>query len=64
MTLNPLPGMTHSGSRWAFNLIKREASGEQLNDISKMAWREVFQLPKDADAKAALKACQVQEAAA
>lgn len=37
--------------RWATALVKREASGEQLPQLSKESWREVLNYGKDADAK-------------
>ena len=40
--------------QWAVNLIKREASGDHLEVVSKESWREVLGYPKDYDAKKAL----------
>ena len=40
--------------QWAVNLVKREASGEQLEIVSTEAWREVLGYGKDADAKTVL----------
>ena len=38
---------------WAVNLLKREASGDQIELVASEAWREVLGYPKDKDAKAA-----------
>ena len=38
---------------WAVNLLKREASGEQIEVIAAESWREVLGYPKDHQAKAA-----------
>lgn len=48
------PGMTADGARWAFALMQREASGEQLPSVSTAAWREVLGFGKDVTAKHAM----------
>lgn len=40
--------------KWAVNLMKREASGEAINDISAKAWREVLRFPPEITAREAL----------
>lgn len=40
--------------QWAVNLIKREASGEDLQSISRESWREVLGYQKNYSAKKAL----------
>ena len=50
--------------QWAFDLMVREAAGEQLPVISTAAWREVLGYPKDKDAKQALEAVKRQQEAA
>lgn len=40
--------------KWAVNLMKREASGEAINDISRQAWREALHFPFDITAREAL----------
>jgi len=49
--------------QWALNLLKREASGEELEQVSAEAWREVFCLTKATTAAQALKSIKQQEAA-
>lgn len=51
--MNPLPGTTKEGIRWAHALLNREAAGEQLPAISCAAWREVLGFGADIDAKRA-----------
>lgn len=60
----PLPGTTPAGTKWAYALIEREASGEQLPEISRQSWREVLGYASDADAKAVREALRKQPAAA
>jgi hypothetical protein len=36
--------------QWAVNLVNREASGEQIPEISKQSWREVLNYESSADA--------------
>lgn len=59
-----LPGTTKAGTKWAYSLMEREARGEAVNHIAAQYWREALGYAPDADAKAALKAHQAQEAAA
>ena len=40
--------------QWAVDLVKREAAGEMLPQISKESWREVLGYPRDIDAKKVL----------
>lgn len=40
--------------QWAINLMRREAGGETLQQVSAEAWRDVLRFHKDADAKKAL----------
>ena len=54
MIPQPLPGTTKEGTRWAYRLMEREASGESLPIISTEAWRHVLGFPKDMSAKNAL----------
>lgn len=49
--------------QWAVNLMRREAGGEALQQVSAEAWREVLRYPKDADAKKAIESLKTQEAA-
>lgn len=48
--------------RWALNLVRREAAGEQLQLISTEAWREVLNYGKDANAKTVLAEIRKAEA--
>lgn len=41
--------------RWAVALMKREAGGEQIESISREAWREVLGFGKEVTAGQALK---------
>ena len=50
--------------QWAYELMVREAAGEQLPVVSTAAWREVLGYPKDKDAKQALEAVKRQQEAA
>lgn len=52
--MNPLPGTTEEGTKWAHALMAREASGENVVLIAAQAWREVLGFPADISAKAAL----------
>ena len=52
--MNPKPGTTPDGIRWAHALLAREAGGEMLDVVSCEAWREVLGFEKNADAKQAL----------
>ena len=61
--MNMKPGMTADGAKWAFRLMAREASGEQLESISKESWREVLGYPSDMDAKQALEGVKAKVAA-
>ncbi len=58
------PGMTIDGARWAFRLVEREASGEQIETISREAWREVLGFDKDTTARQALESINKTRAAA
>lgn len=49
--------------QWAVNLMRREAGGEALQQVSAEAWREVLRYPKDTDAKKAFESLKTQEAA-
>lgn len=64
LTPNPLQGTTKEGTRWAFALIEREASGEQIPYISRSAWREVLGYAPDVDANEVRDALRKQRAAA
>lgn len=48
---------------WAYRLMEREASGEQINVIAAQFWREALGLPADMDAKKALQAVKERVAA-
>ncbi len=48
--------------QWAVNLVRREASGEQIEIVSAEAWREVLNYGKEADAKAVLTEIKKAEA--
>lgn len=61
--MNPLPGTTKEGTKWAVRLMEREARGDVLRSISRSAWREVLGYPSDMDAKKALEAVKAKEAA-
>lgn len=50
--------------QWAYELMVREAGGEQLPVISTAAWRDVLGYPKDQGARAALEAVKRQQEAA
>lgn len=52
--MNPLPGTTPEGTKWAYALLAREASGEQIEVVSAEAWRNVLGFAQNADAKQAL----------
>lgn len=40
--------------QWAVNLMKREAKGESLPNVSKTGWREALGYAPDADARTAV----------
>lgn len=61
--MNPLPGTTKDGTKWAVRLMEREANGEALVHIAAKSWREVLGYPSDMDAKKALEAVKAKEAA-
>lgn len=58
-----LPGTTKAGTKWAYNLMVREAGGEQVENIAAQFWREALGYPKDIDAKKALESVKQREAA-
>lgn len=60
----PKKGTTPEGLQWAYLLVGREASGEQLPMVSRQAWREVLGYAPDVDAKAVREALRKQPAAA
>lgn len=49
-----LPGTTEAGTKWAYRLMEREASGEALHTIAADSWREVLGFPADITAKQAM----------
>lgn len=59
-----LPGTTKAGTQWAYNLMIREAAGEQVDHIAAQFWREALGYPADTDAKQALEAVKKQKEAA
>lgn len=52
--MNPKPGTTPDGIRWAHALLAREAGGEMLDVVACEAWREVLGFAPNEDAKQAL----------
>lgn len=59
-----LPGTTKAGTQWAYNLMVREAAGEQVDAVAAQFWREALGYPRDQDARKALEAVKkTQEAA-
>lgn len=62
--MNPLPGTTKEGTKWAVRLMEREVRGDVLHSISRSAWREVLGYPVDMDAKTAIESVKRQKAAA
>lgn len=59
-----LPGTTKAGTQWSYNLMVREAAGQQIDNIAAQFWREALGYPADQDAKQALKATKAHQAAA
>lgn len=59
-----LPGTTKAGTKWAYNLMVREAAGEQVEHIAAQFWREALGYPADIDAKKALESTKAQQEAA
>lgn len=60
----PKKGTTPEGIQWAYRLVGREASGEQLPMVSRQSWREVLGYAPDADAKAVREALRKELVAA
>lgn len=56
--------MSAGNKDWAYRLMKREASGEQINIIAAQFWREALGYPKDTTAKQAMEAVNKMEKAA
>lgn len=54
--MNPKPGTTPDGIRWAYALLAREAGDEMLDVVSCEAWREVLGFAPNEDARTALAA--------
>lgn len=52
--MNPKPGTTVEGTAWAVRLMKREASGESIDHVSVISWREALGFSNDTTAKQAL----------
>lgn len=50
--------------QWAYNLMVREAAGQQIDSVAAEFWREALGFPKDQDARKALEATKAQQAAA
>lgn len=61
--MNPLPGTTKEGTKWAVRLMEREARGDQVDEITRQFWREDLGYPADRDANKALEASKQKEAA-
>lgn len=59
-----LPGTTKAGTQWAYNLMVREAAGQQIDSVAAEFWREALGYPADQDARQALEATKAQQAAA
>lgn len=49
-----LPGTTKAGTKWAHDLMVREASGDSVGTIAAQFWREALGFPVDISAKDAL----------
>lgn len=61
--MNPLPGTTPAGTKWAYALMVREAGGETLVPLAAQSWREVLGFPSDISAKKALEQAKERQAA-
>lgn len=61
--MNPLPGTTPAGTKWAYALMVREAGGETLVPLAAQSWREVLGFPSDISAKKALEQAKERLAA-
>lgn len=59
-----LPGTTKAGTKWAYDLMAREADGEHVAHIAAQFWREALGYPVDMDAKTAIESVKRQKAAA
>lgn len=56
-------GTTKAGTKWAYDLMVREAAGDSVEHIAAQFWREALGYPADMDAKTALEAVKAKEAA-